>query len=168
MTEPALFAIGKITGVHGVKGYVKAVSFAESISVFRPGLELMVRDLDGRDAWFEIEKAAPHKTGLLILFSGVDRNVAETLSGRELHVRRADLPELEEDAYYWNDLIGLKVTDASRGDLGRIESVIATGSNDVFVVTGGAREILVPALAWVVKEVDIGAGTMLVDLPEGL
>ena len=166
--EKTLFTLGQVTGVHGLKGFLKIRSFAGSVATFRQGLDLVVRRTGKTDQLYEVVKASPHKKGALLLLSGVDRDVAETLVGAELLVDRDVLPEPEEDAYYWVDLIGLRVIDQALGFLGRIDSVIETGSNDVFVVKGGEREVLVPGLASVVVRVDLENGEMIIDLPEGL
>ncbi|MBI9088483.1 MAG: 16S rRNA processing protein RimM [Desulfobacterium sp.] len=163
-----LFTLGQVTGVHGLKGFLKIRSFAGSVATFRQGLDLVVRRVGKTDQMYEVVKASPLKKGVLLLLSGVDRDVAETLVGAELLVDRTMLPEPEEDSYYWEDLMGLKVVDRTFGLLGSIDSVIETGSNDVFVVKGGEREVLVPGLASVVIRVDLEAGEMVIDLPEGL
>lgn len=180
----SLFVIGQITGVHGLKGYVKVRSFADSSEIFAPGRSVLlgisqensseshVRDghemAEQQGQWYEIERVNPHKKGLIIMFGGVDRSTAETLVGQMIFMPREALPELEEDTYYWEDLIGLKVNDIQSGYLGVIDHVMSTGSNDVFVVKGVQGEILVPALAWVVLSVDLDRQEMTVDLPEGL
>ncbi|MCP4116776.1 MAG: 16S rRNA processing protein RimM [Desulfobacteraceae bacterium] len=166
--EITLFTLGQVTGVHGLKGFLKIRSFAGSMATFRQGLDLVVRRNGKTDQLFEIVKASPHKKGALLLLSGVDRDMAETLVGAELLVDRNELPEPEEDSYFWEDLIGLEVIDRTAGLLGKIDSVMETGSNDVFVVKGGEREVLVPGLASVVLRVDIEKGEMVIDLPEGL
>jgi 16S rRNA processing protein RimM len=171
--EKTLFTLGVVTGVHGLKGFLKVRSFAGSLETFRSGLEMVVRRPGKADKCYTILKAAPHKKGLLMQLPGVDRDIAETLVGAELLVDRRQLPEPEADAYFWEDLIGLKVTDKTLGFLGTIESIMETGSNDVFVVKNRdkgqkRREILVPGLASVVVGVDLDRGEMTVDLPEGL
>jgi 16S rRNA processing protein RimM len=171
--EKTLFTLGVVTGVHGLKGFLKVRSFAGSLETFRSGLEMVVRRPGKADKCYTILKASPHKKGLLMQLSGVDRDVAETLVGAELLVDRRLLPEPEDDAYFWEDLIGLKVTDKTLGFLGTIDSIMETGSNDVFVVKnrgkgGKNQEILVPGLASVVVGVDLDRGEMTVDLPEGL
>ena len=163
-----MFTIGKVTGVHGIKGFVKVHSFSRSLESFSPGKTLRLGDGEGQGAWYTIVKASPHKKGLLVLFKGVDRNHAETLVGKELLMSRSDLPPPEEGTYYWQDLVGLAVTDKTRGVIGVVDHLFATGSNDVIVVKAGDKETLVPALAWVVIDVDLEGKTMLVDLPEGL
>ena len=80
---------------------------------------------------------------------------------------RAQMPPLEDGSYYWCDLIGSAVYDDEQY-IGTLESIIPTGSNDVYVVTDGEKETLVPALASVVREVDVNRKRMRVTLPEGL
>ena len=171
--EKTLFTLGVVTGVHGLKGFLKVRSFAGSLETFKSGLEMVVQRPGKADECYTISKAAPHKKGLLMQFSGVDRDMAETLVGAELLVDRRLLPEPEDNAYFWEDLIGLKVMDQTMGFLGNIDSIMETGSNDVFVVkkrdnSGKHQEILVPGLASVVVGVDLDKGEMRVDLPEGL
>jgi 16S rRNA processing protein RimM len=84
-------------------------------------------------------------------------------------MRRSDrLPAPEEDEYYHYQLIGLRVVDVGGTDLGAISAILETGSNDVYVVVREGREILVPGIHEVVRGVDLEAGCMYVDLPEGL
>ena len=168
--DETLFTLGTVTGVHGLRGYLKVQSHADSPSIFEPGRSLFVKDDGSRGdgTWYEIKEAAPYKKGIRLLFIGVDRNSAEKLVGKDLLVFRESLPALEEDTYYWSDLISLDVTDVNRGYLGRITSVFPTGSNDVLVVQGDCGEILVPALAAVVQDVDVKTKKMSVKLPEGL
>jgi 16S rRNA processing protein RimM len=87
-------------------------------------------------------------------------------------IPRSSLPPLEEDTHYWIDLIGLSVFTTDRECLGRITDVIATGANDVYVVTTPegypVKEILLPAIASVILEVDVAGQEMVVQLPEGL
>ena len=95
------------------------------------------------------------------------RDAAEALIGRGVFTTRDALPPLESDTYYWNDLF------ADSGErLGRIEQIIPTGANDVYVVKTPsdhpAGEILIPAIASVVLAVDIDRRRMRVALPEGL
>ena len=78
------------------------------------------------------------------------------------------MPDLEEGDYYWFDLIGLDVFGIDQKYLGRLESIIQTGSNDVYVVKKDDTEILIPALESVVQKIDLKNRRMQVDLPEGL
>ena len=120
-----------------------------------------------------VEWAKPHTKGILLALKGVgNREEAEALIGCEILIERARLPELDEGTYYWTDLIGLSVYTIDGDCLGRIDSIIPTGSNDVYVVKnmvdGKENEVLIPALESVVVEVDLNREIMRVDLPEGL
>jgi 16S rRNA processing protein RimM len=97
-----------------------------------------------------------------------DRDAAQALLGAEMVVPRGELPDPGPDTYYWADLIGLTVLTEDGGCLGELVEILETGSNDVYRVRGRQGEVLVPALASVVRRVDLIAGRMWVDLPEGL
>jgi 16S rRNA processing protein RimM len=161
--------IAKIVGVHGVKGTLKIHSYAESLEIFQPGTIISVSSADGRKKDYEIEWIKPHSRGALLALGSIsDRDQAMTLIGAELQIDKAALPELETDVFYWYELIGLQVFTINDRYLGRLESIIETGANDVYVVKKDRREILIPALKSVVQVIDIKANLMRVDLPDGL
>jgi 16S rRNA processing protein RimM len=161
--------IGKIVGVHGVKGTLKIHSYAESLEIFEPGASLAVRTHGGSEEHYEIDWIKPHSRGALLALKEINhRDQAKTLVGADLQIEKAKLPELQAGVYYWYDLIGLKVFTTDDRYLGRLESIIETGANDVYVVKDDAREILIPALKSVVHKIDIEANLMRVELPDGL
>ncbi|MGD8991095.1 MAG: ribosome maturation factor RimM [Desulfobacterales bacterium] len=161
--------IGKIVGVHGVKGALKIHSFAESLEIFQPGdwISVSIPEVGEKD--YEIDWIKPHSQVALLSLNNIsDRDQAMTLIGADLQIEKALLPELEKGVYYWHQLIGLKVFTIEDRYLGRLESIIETGANDVYVVTNDRREILIPALKSVVQAIDIEANSMRVDVPDGL
>ena len=161
--------IGEIVGVHGLKGTNKFRSHAESLSLFKPGNCILVRESGGQEKNREINWVKPHTGAALISLKGIaDRDQAETLIGSALFILKAELPDLAEDTHYWFDLIGMEVFTTEEKYLGRIESIIETGSNDVYVVKDNQKEVLIPALESVVLSIDINQKRMQVDLPEGL
>jgi len=165
--------IGKIIGVHGVNGNIKAYSYAESLSVFEPGGPILVVHEKGAETTYTINWVKPHNRVILLSLKGItDRDLAGTLKGSKLYIKKAKLPELENGSYYWFDLIGISVFTTDNEYIGSIESIIPTGSNDVYVVKHPDKEhdneILIPALASVVLEIDVNQKIMRVDLPEGL
>jgi 16S rRNA processing protein RimM len=170
MNPDTCVAIGKIVGVHGIKGYVKIHCDKESFSVFAPGHSVRVRDPKGGIREMEVVDARPQGRMLLLLLKGIsDRSMAEMLPGSDLLVEKSSLPELEPDTYYWADIAGMSVISVDGQPVGTITSLIETGSNDVYAVkTPDAGEILIPAIASVVLEIDLNRKTMLVNLPEGL
>lgn len=101
-----------------------------------------------------------------------DRDQAEALIGSSLFIDKARLPKLEEDTYYWFELVGLRVYDTHGFLLGVLDAVIPTAANDVYVVMGeadgGTREILLPAIGEVVVKIDLAQKRIIVDPPQGL
>lgn len=161
--------IGKIVGVHGIKGTNKFKSYAESLSVFYPGQSILISDNRSRETSIEINWVKSHTKTPLISFKGVtDREQAQALIGAELFIPETELPELEKGSYYWFDLIGIEVYTTQGDYLGRITSIFPTGSNDVYVVKDNKQEVLIPALESVVLDIDLELKRMRVDLPEGL
>ena len=158
---------GKVVGVHGVRGLIKVLPLVEK-DLFKPRNHFYLATDQGKPIKYEIKTAKPHKRFVLMALKGIEnRSLAEPLVGLEFKIQRSELPPLEENTYYWSDIIGLNVFDKDGDVLGEITSIIDTGSNDVYVVNGD-REILIPALESVVKTIDIKNNTMKVDLPEGL
>jgi 16S rRNA processing protein RimM len=164
-----LLCVGRITAAHGIHGAVRMVSYAASSHIFEPGASIAEKKPGRGWSTLRIVWAKPHRKGLRIQFDGVEnRFQAEGLVGSEIFIEASRLPVLEEDEYYWHELMGLAVITGDHRHLGRIASIIDTGSNDVYVVQGEENEILVPALASVVRDIDVAAGRMTVELPEGL
>ena len=169
VTPKGYVLIGRIVGVHGLKGTNKFKSYAESLSVFYPGQSMLIRDNRNRETSVELDWVKSHTKTPLISFKGVtDRGRAEALIGAELFIPATELPELDEDSYYWFELIGIEVYTADEDYLGRITSIFPTGSNDVYVVKDKNKEVLIPALESVVVDIDLELKRMRVDLPEGL
>jgi 16S rRNA processing protein RimM len=165
--------IGKIVAAHGIRGVVKVYSYAESAQCYTAEGTIALIDPDGAEQRYKVLWAKPHKNSLRLALDGVTtRTDAEALVGCTLWISRASLPTLDEDTYYWVDLIGMAVHGQDDEYLGRIADIIETGANDVYVVETPkgypVKEILLPAIASVVIEVDIPGRRMSVVLPEGL
>ena len=173
MVRAELVMVGRVTAAHGIRGDVKVHSYAESIELYRTGEGILLKLPDGSRTMLTIQWVKPHGRALLMgLDSVADRNQAERLVGSSLFIDKARLPELDADTYYWSDLVGLMVYDPAGNLIGRLDGVIPTPGNDVYVVKGKVdgrlREWLIPAIGDVVLSVDIAEKTMVVDLPEGL
>ncbi len=118
---------------------------------------------------FQITAVRIRKKNILLDLEGVKDIVAsDALVGFHLFIPPDKLDVLQEDEYYWRDIVGLDVVTESGQKLGQIESIIPTGGNDVYVCTGGEREILLPAIEDVIRLVDIEKGVLVVRLLEGL
>jgi 16S rRNA processing protein RimM len=169
MQGDALIPIGKIVGTHGIKGFLKVSSYAESADSFSPGRQLVLRRKGTPDVTFRIKSARPHKHGILLALEGIASvDAAKAWVGYDLCIDKATLPEPEEGAYYWHQVIGLGVFTVDDRYLGRVTEIFPTGSNDVYVVRDGEKEVLIPAIDSVVVDIDPTHGVLRVDLPEGL
>ncbi|MEH0018907.1 MAG: ribosome maturation factor RimM [Desulfobacter sp.] len=175
MDRTTWFTIGKVTGVHGLGGNLKVWSFAESPESYQPGQRVRLRDEgapeeDGKA--YTIAKVSSWKKGILLALEGVTRReAAEEMVGKEILMNREQMPELEEETWYWQDLIGLAVTDRELGILGTVERIFPTGADDILVVTDKSNpektEVLIPLNGHFVSEVDLESGRLATDLPQG-
>ena len=174
-SSEGLVAVGRIIGAHGREGEIRVKSTSDVPGRFDEGQTLYVsRDgVSPEEQTYQIAKT--RSTGskgndiLIISLQGFrDRDQALRLAGLWLCVPQSEVPSAEEGEYFHYELLGLKVRTVEGEDLGEVAEILETGSNDVYVVKGAAGEILVPALSKVVRVIDIAAGLMVVDLPEGL
>lgn len=155
--------VGKISGVFGVKGWLKIFSDTspkENILNYSPWLLTKA----GLTKTVEVVAGRVHGGGIIAQLKGVDdRNQAETLIGSEILIRREQLPATAEDEYYWSDLIGLEVVTTEGVRLGVVDHLLETGANDVMVIAG-ERERALPFLQGsTVVSIDTGAGKIVVD-----
>ena len=158
--------VGAIAGAFGVRGEVRVKSFCvppEAIAGYGP-----LTTEDGRR--FTLRLTRPVAGGLGARLSGVDtREAADALRGLRLHVDRAALPALPDDEYYHADLIGLTAHDPGGAALGRVKAVLThTGQDLLELARLDGPPVLVPFTRAIVPTVDLGAGRIVVDPPEGL
>jgi 16S rRNA processing protein RimM len=171
VVKESFLLIGKITGTHGIRGTSKAFFYSETLSAIESDSHILLKNHEGLEKTYEINWIKPHGKGVLLSLKGIScREEAKALTGSELFIKKEKLSKLEDGTYYWFDIIGLDVYTVEDKYLGCVESIIPTGSNDVYVVKdkAGNSEILIPALESVVKKVDFNLKIMQVDLPEGL
>ncbi|MCB2183850.1 MAG: ribosome maturation factor RimM [Desulfobulbaceae bacterium] len=163
-------AIGKITKPHGIKGELKVFPYsgsAENFAFYTRFFLFCSGEENGR--WFDIHKVRSQGRFAVVSLEGVkDRNASESLTGCEVWVARHEMPELPEDEFYWQDLLGLDVLTVDGEQLGKVSDLLSTGAHDILVVKGAGREYMIPALDEFVVEIDEESGTIQVDLPDGL
>jgi len=165
--EPVL--LGKIVATHGIKGQLRVAVYSGEFETILSLASLMLKGPDGRMETFQVAAAAVHGKKLILSLEEYDNiNQSLPLVGHEVYVARNQLPELSEGEFYWSDLLGLRVETDHGEVLGELVDIIATGSNDVYVVKDGKREYLIPALEDIVLDVNLDAGIMKVSPPEGL
>lgn len=165
MGGPEKFVLlGKIVGLHGVRGELKLESYTEPrMQIFRYQPWRM-RSASG-EATVEGCRGRAQGKGIVAELPGVtDRDAAAALVGTEIWVARSALPKPAPGEYYWSDLEGLEVSTVEGVALGTVSHLLATGANDVLVVRNADRERLIPFLVGqFVTEVDLDAGRVTVD-----
>jgi 16S rRNA processing protein RimM len=159
---------GRIVKTCGLKGRMKVLSYLESNGILQSLDEVSIKR--GPDVkTFKLRDIRISGKFFFLDVEGIsDLESAKTFVGCEVLVPADKLAELPEDEYYWRDIIGLEVVTENGDFIGKIESIFATGSNDVYVCKGGEREILLPAIADVVRKIDMERRRMVVRLLEGL
>ena len=159
--------VGKIVRPHGVLGEVKTRVPEELVDI---AIHLSEVLLSGEALPRKVIAGRVHQGAWLLKLEGITtRNDAEALRGRHVSVQENQLPRTSDEAVMHTDLVGLAVRDRQGVTLGILTEVLATGSNDVYVIkrTGGG-ELLLPALESVVQAIDLTAGNMTVVVPDGL
>ena len=161
--------IGQIVNTNGLKGIVKVNPFTDDISKFEE-LKYVYIQLKSELKKVKIEQVRYNKNQVLLKLEGIDSiEEAEKYRNFYLKTEKESQEDLGEDTYYIVDLIGLDVYSDKNEYLGKIEDVFPTGSNDVYVVKDNlGKQILIPAIADVVKEVDLKNKKMIINLIPGL
>ena len=166
-----LIIIGKIVGVHGVRGEIKVYPLTDDAHRFLKLKECFLSGENLKDPKpAKVTGARIDKEMVLVRLEGVDdRTVAETYRGRYMSVTRENAAQLPEGRYYIVDLIGLEVIDDKLGTLGMITDCYETGANYIIEIKRrGKKDLLIPYLNAICYEVDIEGGTFRVRLPDGL
>lgn len=163
------FEIGQIINTSGLKGEIKIKPFTDDITKFNDFKTIYV-SVKKELKEFEVEHVRFSKNMVFLKLKGID-TIEEAENYRNLYIKRKrDKDEkLEEDTYYIVDLLGCKVYTDEQKELGEVVDVFSTGSNDVYVVKDElGKQVLLPAIKDVIKNVDIENRTIIVHLLEGL
>ncbi len=169
--------VGKIVGTHGLAGGVRATVLSDVPHRFNAGQVLYILGqpyviLSSSPASFKSNpsgKANPSGDQIILQLQGLDsEDSAKGLLGEELTVPETAVPSLPEGEYFHYQIVGLRVLTEEGEDLGSVSEILETGSNDVYVTSGASGELLIPALADVIREIRINDGIMVVSLPDGL
>jgi 16S rRNA processing protein RimM len=166
--EPRFLAIGQITRAHGVQGEVSVVVLTDFPERF-DNLETIYVGAEGNASPYTVQSTRWHKDRVLVHFADVaDRTAAEQLRGLYLQIPIEQARQLEPDAYYQHQLIGLAVVSNQGEALGTLIEILETGANDVYVVKNDKRELLLPATNEVIVSIDLEKRQMIIRLLEGL
>ena len=162
-----LIPMGRITGLYGVKGWIKVFSDSDPREGIAKYSEWLVKRQHGWQR-FTVESGRKQGKNIVVKLAGIDdRDMAATLSGCDIAVTRDQFATAKPGEYYWLDLQGLKVVTVDGVELGIVDHLLETGANDVLVVREeqrGSRERLIPYLpGQVVTDIDLQHKRMTVD-----
>ncbi len=166
---PNLLEIGQIVNSYGIKGEFKVVPFTDDITRFSK-LKTIYIEKNKKLEKMEIEEVRYHKNLVLLKLKGID-DINDTLKYKNCYIKidRVDAVELPKNSYFIVDLIDMEVYTDKNEFLGKIVDVFPTGSNDVYVVKDDiGKQVLLPAIEEVIKNVDVANKKMVVHLIEGL
>lgn len=166
------FNVGKLVNTHGVKGEARIISktdFREER--YKPGNKLFLFMPDSDDSIeLTVKTHRIHKSFDLVTFEGYENmNEIEKMKGGILKVPESQLTELEEDEFYYHEIIGCTVTTLAGDEIGKVREILTPGANDVWVIKGkGGKDVLIPYIEDVVKKVDVKEKSIIIDPIEGL
>ncbi|MBN2654784.1 MAG: 16S rRNA processing protein RimM [Nitrospirae bacterium] len=160
-----LAEIGVLTREWGIRGEMLLRLFDINVEELEYVDELLI-STDPKK-WRTIESVRQHKGQALIKIEGIENpEDARKFRGATVSAYLSEEPVLPEGIYLFSQIIGLDVKDEQGVCLGSVKEIIKTGSNDVYVVTEGGHELLVPAIKDVVKQIDLDKGIIVVSMPE--
>lgn len=165
MKNDSMMIIGRILGVHGIKGEIKVLPLTDDPERFFD-LETIKISKDKNWVDYTIERQRLHKNNVLLFLEDVKtRNDAEALMGQIIAIDRNLAVELNEDEFFIEDLLGLPVYN---GDelLGNLTDILQTGGIDVYTITGGKKTYCVPARKIYFKKINFEEQRINANIPQ--
>ena len=163
--------VGKIVNTHSLKGEVKVISSTDfEEERFKKGSKLLITRGNQLIREVVVQSYRNHKNFLLVKFEVIDSvEEAEKLKNLQIKIDSDEVGELEENEFYFHQIIGCEVFDENDKNLGEIIDILTPGANDVWVIKGeNGKEILIPYIEDVVKKIDIISKKVNIEVMEGL
>ena len=164
-------AIGRIVGVHGLNGELRIELHTDFPERFAQGETVWLGEALVAKT---VQSAREHKGMILLTLADLsNRDAAEALRDEWLFIPETAARSLPEGEYWVHDIIGLAVVDEAGQPVGQVTDILQTGANDVYIITPVAgvnrdKELLIPAIAEVVQNVDLASGTLTIRIVPGL
>ena len=161
--------IGRVTRTHGVQGEVRVFPYMDEADSLGQYDRLYFQIPHEERAIYRIDGFRPHKHFVLLKINGVHgKEAAQRFLGAEILIKRAWMPPLEPDEYYWTDLVGLKIIDQEGRNLGYVKRLQSTGADDLLVFEKDQEEYYLPFREEIIRSVDLDAGRISASPPPGL
>lgn len=167
MHSSEYLVVGRVIRPHGVRGMLLVDAFTEVIHSVRPSSEILL----GPDKVPVVVRSfRPHRARFLLSIEGCeDRETADAWRGQDIFLRLDDAEPLPEGVYYHWQILGLAVITEDGEALGKVDQILETGANDVYVVRDDAgNELLIPAIESAIVHTDLRDGQIIVRLIPGL
>lgn len=172
MTIDECYQLGGIGKTHGLKGFVVAYLDVDDVEAYRKmkSVWLELLPTPGKLTAFTVERVQPQAADRVLLkFEGIDSvEAAEPLRNAKLYKALEELPELEDNQFYFHDVVGYTVVDEELGELGTVETFYEMPQQDLMGMRYQGQEVLIPVVDELVLHADEAARTLHVRLPEGL
>jgi 16S rRNA processing protein RimM len=171
MPEPRYLAVGRVLRPHGIRGELRVEIFTAYPERLGQHVDLYLASPAHPEAVrrYPVEAMRSHRRVLLLKLGGCDdRNAADELRGMLVQVPIEEAVPLEEDEYYYFQIVGVQVETESGESLGRVVDVLETGAHDVYIVRGPRGEVLLPAVDELVLDLDLESRRMVVRLLPGM
>jgi 16S rRNA processing protein RimM len=163
-----LVPVGEIVTTHGVAGWLKLKPYNPETALLTPALAIWLEKNGGRSQ-HEIEASRPHKNQFLLKLARVDGiEAAAKWVDSIVYVAEQALASLPSGEYYHYQVIGLEVFDTEGRRIGTVARTWSTPGGELYVVMGASKEHLIPAVKEIIERVDLPAGKMIINPPEGL
>lgn len=161
--------IGEVLGAWGNKGEIKVFPHTDFPERFFQMEKVRLLSPEKEEREFVIESVREHQGNILLKLKGIEEiHQAQELRDSYIIIEETERMPLEEDAYYWDDLYGLKVISEEGEVIGRLERVYPGPANDFFEVVGKYGRVLIPAIREVIRQVDLEKRQMIIHLLPGL
>ena len=168
-TSKDLLKVGVVIGTHGLRGDLKIKPLPTGDLALPGARSVYLQGSEGSPVRHDAVRSSLHKQSILLRLAGLDTLAAvEGLVGSTVLMESSELPELNDDQFYWSDLDGLTVVDRTEGAIGRVVGMFTTPAHDILEVDGAFGEVMIPMVDRFLVSLDRDAGCLHVDLPEGL
>lgn len=165
----SIVQVGKIARAHGLKGEVYVFPLTDFKERFEEGSTLILTPSLLKTTHLKVEYVRYGPKFITVKFFDVnDRNQAELLSGAFLGIASEKRGRPPKDAYWIDEIIGLKVFDLTGNLIGQVTEILESQANDIYVVSHDEKRYLVPAVKEIIRRVDIKDGSIIIDPPVGL
>lgn len=165
-----MFNVGFVVNTHGLKGEVKVKRITDFIERFDVGNKLYIEGEDGSYESLEIDSFRQQNEMIILHFKEYNSlEAVEWMKGKKLLIKKEQQTSLPEGEYYYHEIIGCTVFSTEEEEIGVIDHILAPGANDVWVAYDkDGKEILIPYIDDVVKEVDVEKKKVIIEVMEGL